>query len=341
MRDEYNHGSGNQNAAEYSMPVEDQCPIELLSPVEQGEVEEFRNAAEYNDEIEEPHTEEEASDGGRRKKKKLMAYLITAAIAVVTVTNAVNGGTPERAPQAPLTVERDGLWGYDNSVFEEFPTMPNPMPNGPVTLENGMVDFVLDEEFLICVRGDESYALLAGANRSYLPVSEGTEEMYYDPESNTLYLENCDLDYINANMLGNGFTIHVKGVCHIGAILSWGFHHGGSVTLAGEDGTLYLNRDAEFPYGIEVRGEDSMSAVFVDEMDGLYIGGSIPILVTETNMPYGVYWKTGAMQCQSNLYCGEYDHDASLRSYEYHCDEDAPELVFLPGIGARINEEAP
>lgn len=324
MRDEFNHGSEAQNVSDYSMPVEEQCSVEFRMPVEVSEAEEVRNTTEYDENTEAILPQEDEERRRAKKKKKLMAYMVASAAAVVVVSNTVSY-------EPALTVEETGQWGYENHIYEERPQLPNLMQNGPITLEEyGIFDTVLDEEFLIYGQDGKDNVLLAGKQRANLNVSEGTESIYYDYDSNTLYLDNCDIDYINANMLGNGFTIDVNGICHVGAVLSWGFHHGGSITFTGEEGTLYVNRDGVYDIGVEVRGENSMSGIFIDRMEGFYVGGSMPIVVSETTMPHALYWKTKSMHSREDLSCDRFTYSGDLADFYYTSADGSRELAFLP-----------
>ena len=295
MRDEFNHSPEGQDFSEYSMPFEESRPVDFTTPKEYVGVEELAKTREFSEKNMASALEDDNNHKKQKRKSKLMSYMVAASVAVLTVTGAA-------LPESTQAVERNGQWGYANDIYEEKPQLPNLEPNGAVTVpEYGLYDVILDEEFLIYGDGTYEYALVAGEKRIDLPVSQGTEEIYYDADTNTLHLNNCDIDYINANMMGNSFTIDVEGTCHVGYILVWGFYSGGSVTFTGESGTLYINENDMYAMGIRLLAENSMSGIFIDEMKGLYVSGyESPIAVFDTTMKYALYWKTSDMLLQEN-----------------------------------------
>ena len=295
MRDEFNHSPESQDFSEYSMPSEGSHPVDFNTPKEYVGVEELAKTREFSEKNMTSALEDDNNHKKQKRKTKLMSYMVAASVAVLTVTGAA---LPESTP----AVERNGQWGYANDIYEEKPQLPNLEPNGAVTVpEYGLYDVILDEEFLIYGDGTYEYALVAGEKRIDLPISQGTEEIYYDADTNTLHLNNCDIDYINANMMGNSFTIDVEGTCHVGYILVWGFYSGGSVTFTGESGTLYINENDMYAMGINLLAENSMSGVFIDEMKGLYVTGyESPIAVFDTTIEHPLYWKTSDMQLQED-----------------------------------------
>lgn len=296
MRDEFNHSPEDQDFSEYSMPSEESRPVDFTTPKEYVGVEELAKTREFSEKNMASALEDDNNHKKQKRKTKLMSYMVAASVAVLTVTSAA---LPESMP----TVERNGQWGYANDIYEEKPQLPNLEPNGAVTIpEYGLYDVILDEEFIIYGDGTYEYALVAGERRIDLPVSQGTDEIYYDADTNTLHLNNCDIEYINANMMGNSFTIEVEGTCHVGYILVWGFYSGGSVTFTGESGTLYINEDDMYAMGIKLLAENSMSGVFIDDIKGIYIYGyESPIIVVDTTMKYPLYWKTSDMQLQEKI----------------------------------------
>ena len=295
MRDEFNHSPEGQKFSEYSMPYEESRLVDYTTPKEYVGVEELVKPRETSETNMASSLEDGNNHKKQKRKTKLMSYMVAASVAVLTVANAA-------IPESIAAVERKGQWGYANDVFEKKPQLPNLEPNGAVTVpEYGLYDVVLDEKFLIYGDGTYEYAIVAGERRVDLPVSKGTEEIYYDADTNTLHLNNCDIEYINANMMGNSFTIDVEGTCHVGYILVWGFYSGGSVTITGESGTLYINENNTYAMGIQLLAENSMSGVFIDEMKGLYVSGyESPIAIFDTTMEHPLYWKTAAMQLKED-----------------------------------------
>ena len=327
MRDEFNHSPEGQDFSEYSMPFEESRPVDFTTPKEYVGVEELAKTREFSEKNMASALEDDNNHKKQKRKSKLMSYMVAASVAVLTVTGAA-------LPESTSAVERNGQWGYANDIYEEKPQLPNLEPNGAVTVpEYGLYDVILDEEFLIYGDGTYEYALVAGEKRIDLPVSQGTEEIYYDADTNTLHLNNCDIDYINANMMGNSFTIDVEGTCHVGYILVWGFYSGGSVTFTGETGTLYINENDMYAMGIQLLAENSMSGVFIDEMKGLYVSGyESPIVAFDTTMEHPLYWKTADMQLKEEC---QYDTDEINGIYTVHIgpkNTGNNTLSFLPAM---------
>ena len=299
MRDEFNRVSGCHDLSEYSNPQEDRIPVEYSAPVEYTEVNEQADAKEYNEEIIGASLKKTGnSDRKKCHKFRLMSYLVAAGAAVIVITNAsAITGTLKKTPEPVIT----GEWGYANDVYVSKPELPNLNPNGPVTVpEYGLFDTVLDEEYLVYAQDGNNYVLWLGSRRNGT-VSEGTENIYYDYDSNTLHLNNCSIDSLEVNLMGNSFTVEVEGICHVGTILMWGFYYGGSITFTGESGTLYINEDEKYDFGIQMMAEYSTSGIFVDKMNGLYIyGAKQPVLIVDTEMEHAVYWKTVAMKLQDD-----------------------------------------
>lgn len=118
--------------------------------------------------------------------------------------------------------------------------------NGPATTSYGdyylayAVFYELDEE---------GYAVLdsEGYTKSYVVYSQNQvknelENAVYDKETNTLTLNNFDGENyaLETNMMGDDFTIEVKGDCSIIRFVIWGDNYGGGLTIKG-DGTLTIN----------------------------------------------------------------------------------------------------
>ena len=179
MRDEFNHSPEGQDFSEYSMPFEESRPVDFTTPKEYVGVEELAKTREFSEKNMASALEDDNNHKKQKRKSKLMSYMVAASVAVLTVTGAA-------LPESTSAVERNGQWGYANDIYEEKPQLPNLEPNGAVTVpEYGLYDVILDEEFLIYGDGTYEYALVAGEKRIDLPVSQGTEEIYYDADTNT------------------------------------------------------------------------------------------------------------------------------------------------------------
>lgn len=200
------------------------------------------------------------------------------------------------------TLSGDG-WGYENHVVTGHPVMDNLQPNGPVTVpEYGLDNVVLNEEWVRIIEdGSDEYKYLEAGSAFPDEPEEGIESAHYDEAENTLYLNNCNLRAIETNMMGNGFTIDVSGECYVGYILSWGFYHGGSVTIRG-DGKLYVNIDSSYDFGICLMAENSNGALFVDTIGGLTICGfAAAVQACQTKFTNAVYWKVSNMVLDDGL----------------------------------------
>ncbi len=171
---------------------------------------------------------------------------------------------------------------------------PSPAPSGsdvffPV-LDNLDPDFAGkyawgdygSEEYLRVVRPGEdqyTYLVMGGAWESFGNSLGSAEGASYDRKTNTLTLDHCKLDFIDANLMGNGFKIKVIGDCYIGGIQIWGAYYGGSLTLTGP-GKLYVAEEMTF------EGEFSQTCLMVDAELEVY--GQITI--GATSMEQAIYY---------------------------------------------------
>lgn len=184
------------------------------------------------------------------QKIRQMVYLVAACGSVASFGFAT--ATISEPSQPSSTVSQE--------AYAPFPELPYPERN-PLVPGYG----VINEEYLIAKRDGNVNALWLGSAR------EGTVEpikhqsdIYYDEATNTLFLNNAKgIEYIEANLMGNSFTINVTGNCEVGHILTWGFHCGGSIRFEG-NGTLTINKDKANPEGILIEGEDSFSVIMFD-----------------------------------------------------------------------------
>lgn len=88
------------------------------------------------------------------------------------------------------------------------------------------------------------------------------EGVRYEPETNTLYLDNLEYPELvfETNGMGDDFTVYITGVCSIANMKIWGDGYGGSIRFEGS-GTLEVNKDGYVSYGILVEAENSESAI--------------------------------------------------------------------------------
>lgn len=314
MRDEFNNSSNYDEFSGCDVK-EDHVPIEYDMSCENGQPTEFNMPAEYfENNSYGDDSEENTGDSGKdshnnklkkRHKIKMMAYLVASSAAVLTVlqVNPLKAlDYVKKNNNSNDVVEPVGDWGYDNDIHILKPTLGNGSPNGAVTVPQfGLENVVLNEEYVYCQEKEDSYYYLWAGTAYSNPVSEGNENAYYDYDTNTLHLKDCNLEVIAVNLMGNDFTIEVEGECHIGYICSYGFYYGNSITLKGSEGTLYVNEDCNMDYGIEINAEDSKSGLFVDKMAGLTVGGKIaPVCISYTDMEHAVYWNTSSMELKGD-----------------------------------------
>lgn len=157
------------------------------------------------------------------------------------------------------------------------------------------------ELYLYCTVDGEPHYLVSGeAIGQQLTSAPGIS---YDRDANTLTLDHFTGEIIEANLMGNGFTIRLIGENHVEKILLWGAMYGGSVTFTG-DGNLILNesRSWEISYalgtsgqgmtsemGLKILAEGSESCVMIESGVTLEIHGEVPICVEDTFLEEGIF----------------------------------------------------
>ena len=337
MRDEFNNSSNYDEFSGCDVK-EDHVPTEYDMPCENGQPTEFRMPAEYfgnNSYGDDSGKDSHNNKLKKRHKIKMMAYLVASFAAVLTVLQV----NPLKAldyvknnNNSNDVVEPVGDWGYDNDIHILKPTLENGSPNGAVTVPQfGLEDVVLNEEYVYCQEKEDSHYYLWSGIAYSNPVSEGNENAYYDYDTNTLHLKDCNLEVIAVNLMGNDFTIEVEGECHIGYICSYGFYYGNSITIKGSEGILYVNEDGNMDYGIEINAEDSKSGLFIDKMAGLTVGGKeAPVCISYTDMEHAVYWNTSSMELKGDYnYLIEETSDSG-RFNNYLKENNSNNIEFTP-----------
>ncbi len=337
MRDEFNNSSNYDEFSGCDIK-EDHFPMEYDMPFENGQSIEFHMPAEYfenNSYGDDAGKDSHNNKLKKRHKIKMMAYLVASCAAVLTVLQV----NPLKAldyvknnSNSNDVVEPVGDWGYDNDMHILKPVLGNGSPNGAVTVpQYGLENVVLDEEYVYCQEKEDSYYYLWSGAAYSNPVSGGNENAYYDYDTNTLHLKDCNLEVIAVNLMGNDFTIEVEGECHIGYICSYGFYYGNSITIKGSEGILYVNEDGNMDYGIEINAEDSKSGLFIDKMAGLTVGGKIaPVCISYTDMEHAVYWNTSSMELKGDYnYLIEETSDSG-RFNNYLKENNSNNIVFTP-----------
>lgn len=337
MRDEFNNSSNYDEFSGCDVK-EDHVPMEYDMPSENGQSIEFRMPVEYFENNSYGDDSGKDSHNNKLKKRhkiKMMAYLVASCAAVLTVLQV----NPLKAldyvknnSNSNDVVEPVGDWGYDNDMHILKPVLENGSPNGAVTVpQYGLENVVLDEEYMYCQEKEDSYYYLWSGAAYSNPVSGGNENAYYDYDTNTLHLKDCNLEVIAVNLMGNDFTIEVEGECHIGYICSYGFYYGNSITIKGSEGILYVNEDCNMDYGIEINAEDSKSGLFIDKMAGLTVGGKIaPVCISYTDMEHAVYWNTSSMELKGDYnYLIEETSDSG-RFNNYLKENNSNNIEFTP-----------
>lgn len=339
MRDEFNNSSNYDEFSGCDIK-EDHFPMEYDMPSENGQSIEFHMPAEYfenNSYGDDAGKDSHNNKLKKRHKIKMMAYLVASCAAVLTVLQV----NPLKAldyvknnSNSNDVVEPVGDWGYDNDMHILKPVLENGSPNGAVTVpQYGLENVVLDEEYVYCQEKEDSYYYLWSGAAYSNPVSGGNENAYYDYDTNTLHLKDCNLEVIAVNLMGNDFTIEVEGECHIGYICSYGFYYGNSITIKGSEGILYVNEDGNMDYGIEINAEDSKSGLFIDKMAGLTVGGKIaPVCISYTDMEHAVYWNTSSMELKGDYnYLIEETSDSG-RFNNYLKENNSNNIEFTPFV---------
>ena len=117
-------------------------------------------------------------------------------------------------------------------------------------------------------------------------VNESIPGAYYNEATNTLTLDNYSGEYLNINLMGNGFKLRLVGENKLKGIVAWGFMYGGSLTITG-DGYLAIENNTNPCIRLECEG--SPSCLMIDS--GVTIetnGGAIE--VRDSTLEKGIYY---------------------------------------------------
>lgn len=273
-----------------------------------------------------PEISRAEENGGRhRRLKRLMLLPIASTVAVVSVVfsafqydplgndflnapvsspppametpvpSSPQGGFPVSSPppatETPAPSSPQG--GFSDAADDAFPLLGNLEPNGPVEGYG-----VLNEEYILLESSSGQLFLLAGSAWGHYDTDGNWQAaeisqlpgIAYDPATNTLTLDHYSGPLLNVNLMGNGFTIRLIGDNYLDCLLVWGFYYGGSVTITGS-GSLTVNRDMQYPVGIDLRAEFSQSCLMVDS--GVRVeayGTEMAVLVRATAMEKAIYY---------------------------------------------------
>ena len=210
MRDEFNNSSNYDEFSGCDVK-EDHFPMEYDMPSENGQPTEFRMPVEYFENNSYGDDSGKDSHNNKLKKRhkiKMMAYLVASCAAVLTVLQVnplkaldyVKNNSNSNSNSNDV-VEPVGDWGYDNDMHILKPVLENGRPNGAVTVpQYGLENVVLDEEYVYCQEKEDSYYYLWSGAAYSNPVSGGNENAYYDYDTNTLHLKDCNLEVIAVNL---------------------------------------------------------------------------------------------------------------------------------------------
>ena len=227
--------------------------------------------------------------------------------------------------------------GYYEVGDSGFPSLSNLAPDfagvyaGDVYGPEDFIRFIVNDErqYRYLHMGAAWTNPILGSNE--LGEVEGAS---YDESTNVLTLENCTADSLSVNLMGNGFTIKLIGENHIGQITIWGFHYGGSVTFTGS-GTLIINEDQSYSYGLYLDGEFSQSALLVDKGVDLEISGSeAAIMISATTMEKAIWF----LENETLLSGGVRQGGQFLQYYNQYLDSNN-EVVSVPITFAEIKEQ--
>ena len=201
---------------------------------------------------------------------------------------------------------------------DEFPILINPWPNGysssrwtnTYEYPNDYLETPVDEDKNVYLEPGAEYLIMGNEEEGTLPIHVGvnrTEEFpdvvdlssrgaHYDPDTNTLTLTDFDGGdlALEANLMGNGFTIELHGANRLSRIRIWGWYFGGSLTITG-DGSLAVNDTQTSGVGLYMESEFSPSCLMIgrDVTVDIYgspdIENSAALYIYATTFEGGIY----------------------------------------------------
>ncbi len=180
---------------------------------------------------------------------------------------------PEPVTEAPVTVTRMPVGG-DSS----FPMLPNPMPNSVGA------DGIYHESSILVWDKYASNGDLTGPLDIYSYEQNhptGRDDIFYDPASNTLTLNNYNGGRLDVRSMGSGFMIRLIGRNELFAgIRILGDLTSGSVTFTG-DGYLALNSPQLSLFGLYLDAGNAAACVMVDSSVTMDIYGSEEAIIVQ------------------------------------------------------------
>lgn len=166
-----------------------------------------------------------------------------------------------------------------------FPWLENLYPNGDVNFDGY---HILNEDYIIYRDNNKERYVHVNTNKGEI---ENVKGFSYDVYSNTLTISGVKGGVLEINLMGNGFTVNIKGTNSLDKILVYGYHYGGSVTFTG-NGKLTVNKNMDYDTGLELLCESSASCVMIDrtvKQLELY-GKEKAICVSDSSLDKSIYY---------------------------------------------------
>ena len=234
---------------------------------------------------------------------------------ILETTSDITESVPPETETEEETTPAEEI--YDDAFPELVNLWPNgySSPNWTNTYEyiNDYLAVPADDSHNYYLEPGAEYLIVGSSTVGTLPIHVGVNRtgefdpivdlsakgLSYDPDTNTVTLtdfqkEDGDIG-LEANLMGNNFTIVVNGECRLSWIKIWGWYFGGSLTITG-DGTLTVNGEKTRGVGIYLYSEYSPSALMIDRnvTVDVYanpeITNSAAVYVYATTDPAGIYW---------------------------------------------------
>ena len=167
-----------------------------------------------------------------------------------------------------------------------FPILPNPMP------DSVGADGIVHASQILVWEKENAYSsykdLDIYSNQQHHPT--GRDDIFYDPASNTLTLNNYSGGWIEIRSMGSAFKIRLIGTNTLDSgIKIFGDLTSGSVTFTG-DGYLYVNRKWLSSTGIFLDAGNAAACIMIDSSVSMYIKGDHAIEVWNTSAEKPVYY---------------------------------------------------
>lgn len=225
------------------------------------------------------------------------AWMLTGVRETVLVTNINNSYRPEASPYpaetepAPTAEVPAGSVRLPIGGDPSFPMLPNPMPGSVggdgVHHESSILVWEASEN------GMPSDALDIYSYEQNHPT--GRSDIFYDPASNVLTLNNYTGERLDVRNMGSSFKIRLigrnellEGMNILGDLTS------GSVTFTG-DGYLALNTSRLSTYGLWLDAGSAPACVMIEASVTMDLYGSQAIAVWNTTADKAIYYLSGTV----------------------------------------------